>query len=133
VLVYLDSNIVIYLIEQPAVYGPLAAAKVKDVLDAGDRIVVSDLTRIECRCTPLAANDTATLALFDAFFERIPEQVAFLTTAVCDRATLIRAQYRYKTPDALHLAAACEAGCGLFLTKDSRLSGFSDMSIEILQ
>ena len=45
---------------------------------------------------------------------------------------MIRAQYHYKTPDALHLSAAMEAGCGSFLTSDNRLATFSGLKIELL-
>jgi predicted nucleic acid-binding protein len=55
-----------------------------------------------------------------------------LTTAVVDRATVIRGRYRFKTPDALHLAAAIEAGCQTFLTNDARLGGFPDLTVEAL-
>jgi predicted nucleic acid-binding protein len=36
-------------------------------------------------------------------------------------ATDLRAQYRLKTPDALHLAAAITAGCDEFWTNEHRL------------
>ena len=105
-------------------------ARIAAMAAAGDRILVSDLTRLECRANAVAAGDRVTLAQYDAFFSQA--QVVTLTTAVCDRATIIRGQYRFKTPDALHLAAAVEAGCHVFLTNDTRLSGFSDLTIERL-
>jgi len=91
------------------------------------------LTRLECRVTPMRRQAAATLVKFDDFFalpdvERIP-----LSAAVLDRATAIRANYSYKTLDAIHLAAAVEAGCGVFLTNDSRLHGFPDIAVEVLQ
>jgi predicted nucleic acid-binding protein len=127
-LIYLDSCIVIYLIEQPPGFGPRAAA----LLAAGDKMVVSDLSRLECRCNPLAAGDAATLGQYDLFFTRAVDQVALLTTAVCDRSTEIRGRYRFKTPDALHLAAAFESGCQVFLTNDARLSRFTGLTVEAL-
>ena len=66
-LVFVDTNIVIYLIEQPAGFGPRATAYVNAAMAAGDRIVVSDLVRMECRVGPLAASDTATLADTNSF------------------------------------------------------------------
>lgn len=131
-LVYLDSNVVIYLIEQPAQFGPRASARVAALAAAEDRIVVSDLTRLECRANAVASGDRDTLAQYDAFFAQAVERVMPLTAAVCDRATIIRGQYRFKTPDALHLAAAIEAGCAIFLTNDNRLTGFADLTVETL-
>jgi predicted nucleic acid-binding protein len=50
-----------------------------------------------------------------------------------DRATAIRAQYGFKTPDAIHLAAAVPSGCDVFLTNDHRLDRFPDITIEIVR
>jgi predicted nucleic acid-binding protein len=131
-LIYLDSNIVIYVVEQPDPFGPRASARISALAAAGDRLVVSDLTRLECRANAVATGDHVTLAQYDAFFSQAVERVMPLTTAVVDRATRIRGQYRFKTPDALHLAAAVEAGCHVFLTNDARLSSFPDLTIEPL-
>ncbi len=131
-LVYLDSNVIIYLIEQPRRFGPQASARIAVLAAAGDRIVVSDLTRLECRANAVAAGDEVTLAQYDEFFSQTVERVMTLTTAVVDRATMIRGKYRFKTPDALHLAAAVEAGCQTFLTNDARLRGFPGLTVEAL-
>jgi uncharacterized protein len=132
VLIYLDSNIIIYLLEQPAPFGPRASARVEAMVQAGDGIVVSDLSRLECRSNVIAAGDQVTLAQYDEFFAQAAERVMALTTAVCDRATEIRGRYRFKIPDALHLAAAVEADCQVFLTNDARLNRFSDLTVEVL-
>ncbi len=34
--------------------------------------------------------------------------------------------------DALHLAAAIESGCDVFLTNDNQLASFTDITIEVL-
>ncbi len=54
-----------------------------------------------------------------------------LTTAVYDRATVIRATHGIKSLDAIHLAAALEGGCDIFLTNDVRLSSFHDLTVEV--
>jgi predicted nucleic acid-binding protein len=50
-----------------------------------------------------------------------------------DRAAEIRAQYGFKTPDAIHLAAAVVSGGDAFLTNDHRLDRFADIAVETLQ
>lgn len=131
-LVYLDSNIVIYLIEDPPGFGVRAKTNLDALRAQGDQVIVSDLTRVECRSQPLANGDRATLQNYDQFFAKLEPQVIRLTTAVCDRATMIRGFYRFKTPDALHLAAAVEARCDCFLTNDYRLANFTDLTVEVL-
>jgi predicted nucleic acid-binding protein len=72
------------------------------------------------------------LARFDGFFSHPDVQVVPITPAVFDRAAQIRATHGYKTLDAINLAAAAEANCDLFLTNDTQLSGFADITVEIL-
>jgi predicted nucleic acid-binding protein len=55
-----------------------------------------------------------------------------IPTAVYDRASVIRAVHNYNLADAIHLAAAIESGCGLFLTNDFRISAFADIAVEVL-
>ena len=45
----------------------------------------------------------------------------------------IRAQYGFKTPDAVYLAAAVISGCDVSLTNDHRLDRFSDIAVEVTQ
>jgi predicted nucleic acid-binding protein len=39
---------------------------------------------------------------------------------------------RYGLADALHLAAAIEYGCDVFLTNDNQLTNFTDIAVEEL-
>jgi predicted nucleic acid-binding protein len=115
--------------------GPLqlrAANRLATLRSAGDEVAVSDLTRLECRVAPIRAGDTALLATFDAFFSRDDLRRVPLTTAVYDRATLIRAQHGFKTLDAIHLAAAVEHRCDVFLTNDLRLHAFPGIKTQAL-
>lgn len=131
-LIYLDSVIVIYFLDANDQYQQMAAQRLSALRAAGDEIAISDLTRLECRVQPINQSDQRRLAMFDNFFilsgvKRVP-----LTTAVYDRATEIRAQFAFKTTDAIHLAAAIESGCGLFLTHDRQLAKFTGIPVEIL-
>ncbi len=130
---YLDSVIVIYYLDAADQFHQVAANRLAALLAAGDEIAVSDLTRLECRVQPLQQADQQRLALFDQFFSLADVHLVDLSTAVYDRATLIRAQYAFRTTDALHLAAAIEAGCGGFLTHDLRLARFTGIPVEILK
>lgn len=131
-MVYLDTSPVIYFVEQPPVWGVRATARITSLVASGERLALSDLTRMECRAGPLKANDRARLQDFDDFFALPDVQVFPLTSAVCDRAAQIRATYNFKPLDCLHLAAAVEDGCTLFLTNDTRLRQFSGLTVEVL-
>jgi predicted nucleic acid-binding protein len=130
-VIYCDSVILIYFFEGAPAFQARAAARLS-TLGSGDRIAVSDLTRLECRLKPLRLGDAATLALYDGLFARSDVIVVPITTAVFDQATLLRANWNFKLADSLHLAAAVEARCDRFLTNDTRLSAFTGIPVEVL-
>ena len=131
-MVFLDANPVIYPIEQPAIFGPKVTARVTVLLASDQRLAVSDLVRMECLVGPLKANDHMLLAQYVTFFRSPDVSVLPVSPAVCDRAARIRAQYGFKPLDSLHLAAAVEHRCTLFVTNDSQLKRFPDILVEIL-
>jgi predicted nucleic acid-binding protein len=127
---YLDSVPVIYLVEQVT---PFEAAVRAHVTAAGLVLVAGELTRMECLVMPLRNNNQTLIAEFEDFFTNQVSELVFPSRAVFDRAAGIRAQYQgIKTPDALHLAAAVESGCDVFLTNDQRLKNFAGITVEII-
>jgi len=131
-IVYLDANCVIYFVESNPVWGPRITARVAVLRAASDELAVSDLTRTECLVGPLRSGDSIIVASYQAFFSDPAIHVLPLSAAICERAAHVRAAYRFKVPDALHLAAAIEQGCGLFLTNDAQLVRCTDISVAIL-
>ncbi|MCI0490003.1 MAG: PIN domain-containing protein, partial [Blastocatellia bacterium] len=112
---YLDSAPIIYLVERVQPY----ASAVRRKLSAQSlTLITSELTRLECRVKPLRNNDVALLQDFDDYFANSIAEIMPLTRAVIDCATEIRAQFNFKTPDSVQLAAAVVAGSDLFLTND---------------
>ncbi len=94
-------------------------------------LIISDLSRLECRVKPLRDGDADLLRDYDEFFAAVGD-VLPLSSAVVDEATRIRATYGFKTPDALHLAAAVVGRCDAFLTNDHRLNRFTALPVEVL-
>jgi len=132
VIVYLNANFVIYFIEMNPVWGPKVTGHLTALLASGDQLAISDLTRLECKVGPLMAGDKVLLSKFTTFFQSPDVRVLPLTAAVCDRAAELRAKYRFKTPDAMHLAAAIEHGCDRFLTNDVKLTSCTEIVVEVL-
>lgn len=131
-LIYADSVILIYYLDSIGPFQVRADHYMTAAFARGDRIAVTDLSRLECRVKPLKVGDPVALARFDNFFLKPEVQLLPLPTAVYDRATLIRAQFGFKIADSLHLAAAVEHGCDRFVTNDLRLSTFPDIQVEVL-
>jgi predicted nucleic acid-binding protein len=131
-LIYCDSAILIYWLDQVGPFHLRAERRMQALLSASDRMAISDLTRLECRVGAMKRRDAAAVAAFDAFFARPDVVLVPLTAAVFDRATQLRVDHNFKTPDALHLAAAIEGCCDCFLTNDTRLNRCTDITVEVL-
>jgi predicted nucleic acid-binding protein len=129
-ILYLDTNIVIYAIEYNPVFGPKAVSRLATARGSGDSLMISDLTRMECLVLPLRLGNVALQHTYQGFFALVT--VVPITPAVCDRAAQIRATHRFLPMDALQLAAVVEHGANVFLTNDLRLSSFPDITIEVL-
>ena len=128
--IYLDSAPVIYAVEQVLPFASLVDTR----LSAQAIVCVSsDLTRLECRVKPIRDGNIALLKDYDEYFGNNVSELVPLTRDVMDRATKIRADYRFKTPDAIHLAAAVVARCDAFLTNDRRLDRFAGLPIEVVE
>jgi predicted nucleic acid-binding protein len=131
-LIYCDSMILMYFIDHTGPFNVRASNRLTTLWAAGDRIAVSHLVRLECRVQPIRNGDAARLAFYDAFFSRPDVDVVPITSAVFDRATVIRAAHKFQLGDSLHLAAAVEGGCDRFLTNDARLAAFTAIPVEVL-
>lgn len=129
--VYLDSCVLIYRIEQTAPWAARAQEQLNQVETSGATVIVSELTRLECRVRPIALGRADMLNDYDAFFARPMLGWQALDRPVFELATRLRAESRLKTADALHLAAALSAGCHQFITNDKRLAAAAAGHLEV--
>lgn len=130
--VYLDSVILVYLLDHTGSFQFRAARRMAALHAAADTLVVSDLVRMECRMQPIRAGDARRLGRFDGFFGSPDVDFVPLTRTVFDRATQNRAIHNFRTVDSINLAAAVEGNCQVFLTNDRQLRSFADLTVEIL-
>lgn len=121
---YLDSSIVIYLVEKISDY----RNKVIDLLPEDIELIVSDLTRMECRIKPIQNKNELLLEEYDLFFQDSVDIIS-LTKEILDKATIIRAEYFFKTPDSIHLATAIVSNADAFITNDKRSNSFKEVKI----
>lgn len=134
-IAYFDSSALIYLLEAREPF----AGKVRKKLTAVARkhpdmgAAVSRLTWLECRVGPMKANDSATLAAFDAFFARPDLKWVELTRDVVELAAAIRARHGLRTPDALQAASCLQLGANhLFLSGDSAFRRVGGLKVRVL-
>jgi uncharacterized protein len=129
VRIYLDTAPIIYAVEAVTPYAAILDERLKS---ADIVLIASDLNRLECRVKPIREQDAEMLADYDRFFQVAIQELVALSPEVIDRATAIRAGYGFRTPDAIHLAAATVAQCDIFLTNDRRLQQYSGVAVQVL-
>jgi len=102
----LDAMTIIYLVEAVE---PYASALESRLAVPGTVQVCSELARLECRVKPIRDGEHAVLDAFDRYFAEVVTEIVPLSRPVIDQATLLRAHYGIRTPDAIHLAAGSPA------------------------
>jgi predicted nucleic acid-binding protein len=143
VLYYLDTVIIIYAVEGNPANQQRALHHLAILEQAGHSFVISELSRTECLVPVLGPGAGQRLPDFFRFFHGPNIRTVTLTAAAHARAAAIRGSFyhpahpglqpkRYGLADALHLAAAIESGCDVFLTNDNQLSNFPDITVEEL-
>ena len=129
--IYWDTCILIYRIEQISPWAEIIARKFSPQMDES-LLFASHLVRLECRVLPLREGNLELLEQFDKLFAQPKVVTVPLDARVFNLATELRAQYRLKTPDALHLAAAISSECDEFWSNDDRLAKIAGSQIEVV-
>lgn len=128
--VYLDSCVLIYLVENPHPFGEQARQFLARNHDAV--LCVSPLVRMEVLFKPLRIADAILVADYEDFM--LEQRWLSTDDQVFSRALKIRAAQNLKTPDALHLATALHHGCDEFWTNDERLGQVAgNLAVDIFQ
>jgi predicted nucleic acid-binding protein len=129
---YLDSNILIYLIEGNVELGDLVLAAFREIDIHTITLYTSEITVTECLNGAYRAGleelaqKYLELLSAEEFISLLP-----VDSDVCIEAARVGAEHRLKTVDSIHLASAILVGCQAFLTNDS---GFkSTKNIQIIQ
>lgn len=117
-LIYLDSCLVIYLVERHPVLGKAVAAAMAEATE--ERFGISPLVKCECLVGIFKHSDAVLERAYTDLFGKLasfamPEPV-FLDAAA------LRARFGLRTPDALHLACARHHECDALWTNDDRLA-----------
>jgi predicted nucleic acid-binding protein len=117
-MIYLDSCLVIYLLEEPQARGALIRAEMGRHAD--EEFATSWLVHLECLVRPFATGDVPAARGYQQLLDQF---VAVpLDRDVFVQAARLRADSRLRTPDAIHLAAAQTGGCVALWTNDERLA-----------
>ena len=129
--VYLDANIVIFVVEEPI---PLTAGQFAlfTAMEEGlVRAVTSELSLTECLVHPLTINDIGLTSTYEKLLSsEAGVELVPVSREILIRAAHVRARHKLKTPDAIHVASAMSSGATVFLTADGRIKAPPEIRIE---
>lgn len=132
--VYLDACCIIYLIEADSPFHETVRSRLLQYrANPATRLLTSQLSRLECRVNPIRNHDDKLLGAYDSFFGASRLVILDITGEIIERATSLRAELGFKTPDAIHLASAIEANADLFVTGDVDLARCPSIVVELLR
>jgi predicted nucleic acid-binding protein len=129
--IYLDTNIIIYAVEEPV---PLTAGQLAlfaAIDDGSIEALTSELTLAECLVRPFSTEDARLTLAYELFLGSDTK----LELVPIDRKVLIAAAHfrafaNLRLPDAIHIATARDAGAAIFLTADKRLRAPSSLQLK---
>lgn len=129
----LDTAPFIYFIEQNATYLDVVREVMRLIDTQALAAVCSVITLTEVLTKPYQTNDLALAHQYRTILSGSRNlSVVDINAAIADRAARLRADYRLRTPDALQIAAAIEAGCDAFLCNDLNMRRVSPIRILVL-
>jgi len=117
--IYLDANILIYLIEGHSEYTPIVGKMLIDLEKRGGVPIISDLCRCECLIGPAKQGNQALVRRYeDAFNDATEFEFIDFMPSTLEQVPDLAAQCGLKILDAMHLSLALQAGCDGFATND---------------
>jgi predicted nucleic acid-binding protein len=116
--VYLDTNALIYMTEGSAAFRKSLEFFFKKAIAAEAQFVTSELALTEVLVHPIRDKNESLLVAYNDLFERFVKALP-INRAILVRAAELRAQtLKFRTPDAIHVATAEQAGVQFFVTGD---------------
>jgi len=130
-LVYLDTSAIIYSVEKIEPFYSLLTP-LWDAAKAGQfGVITSELTLLETLVKPLQARDLLLQGIYRSLLTASRKmQLVPISRKVIEAAANIRAEYRLKTPDAIHVGSA--DGCSLFVTNDPAFQRVAGLPVTVL-
>lgn len=132
-LLYVETAPFIYYTEQRAGYVEKMRVVFTDVDRGRVHVITSVVTLAEILMKRLKENDPTLVRRYREMFYRTQHMTLVpISAGVAESAADLRARYNLRTPDALHVATALDAGCDAFLTNDTDITRVNEIAVLLL-
>jgi predicted nucleic acid-binding protein len=131
-IVFVDTASVIYTIEHHPVYEQLLQP-LWDAQAAGSlRVAASERVVLEALVVPVRSGDASLVSDYEALLFQSALDLIPITRQTLLHGAELRAGFNLRTPDALHAAAALDAGAALFVTNDPHFRRVPGLNVAVL-
>jgi predicted nucleic acid-binding protein len=131
-LIFWDTMIFVYWVENHPVFSPRVAEIHRRMLDRGDQLVTSALTAGEVLAGAYSRGNPALAREYKEMLARPTVETISFTEETAEYFARIRAVHAIAPADAIQLACAAQAKVDLFLTNDRRLAGKTIPGIQFI-
>jgi len=126
-IIFIDTAPFIYFFEQHQDYFPALETFFNQLYETGAQAITSIITYIELTTLPARQGKNQLVRKYRDFLSNSENISLFpLDMTIADHVVHLRAQYQFKTPDAIQLGTAVASGADYILTNDKewqRLEG----------
>ena len=127
--IFLHTAPFIYFLDNDTNYAPKVKSIFAEILRKNIPMATSVITCEEYLVFPFRTNNLEKIAVFYEFIRDCHISLYNINQNTAEKAAQIRAEYpHFKGMDSLQLAAACTAGCDIFLTNDKQLRHFHEIT-----
>ena len=128
-----DTSPVIYFVEANPQYDALVTEIFQRVSNGAPPGATSVITLSEVLVQPIIRQQTLLQREYrDLLLRSRNFSTLAISASIAELGAELRAQYRLRTPDALQIATALEAGCEAFLSNDAGLRRVTELRVLIL-
>lgn len=125
---YLDTNVLIYHLEEVPPYAELTGQLFEMIEEGGLKGFTSTLSILELNVGPYQLNRPELSLTYMALLKNLPNfSIQSLSIDTADSAAKLRAKYRFKTPDSIHLATALETRCHVMIGNDKAMKRITEI------
>lgn len=130
--IFLDTNALIYLIENHPEFAPKISPIFDQIFQNHLQAVTSIITVTEVLVNPIKYDNKPLIEKYMNLFANLPSlSVVRPSTKTAVNAAYVKAKHGFPLPDCYQLSLALEHECTSFLTNDLRLKSF-DQKLEIV-
>jgi predicted nucleic acid-binding protein len=120
--IYLDTMVWIYALEGNASFGPAAQDTLRAIRSNQHTLLTSHFLLAELLVAPVKKGDAFTVAQYRRMLTAASVEVIPFTADVAVHFAKLRAQFRTKAADSIHLALAASVSTDMFITGDTDLN-----------